>query len=152
MIVEVEVKGLPELNARLIAIANGSDEAMRKGCMTTMLRVEREAKQLVPTKTGNLKTSIHAGALSDGAYCSAGGGNGLKDVRYAAWVELGTPPHEIRPLNKKALFWKGAAHPVMVVHHPGTKPHPYFVPAVEIAMGFAEQDMKNAVDALIGST
>lgn len=152
MNVEVEVKGLPELNARLIAIANGSTQAMVQGAYTTMARVEREAKQLVPTKTGNLKTSIHADTLSDGAYCSAGGGNGLKDVRYAAWVELGTPPHEIRPLNKKALFWKGAAHPVMVVHHPGTKPHPYFVPAVEYAMPFAETDMKEAVDKLIAST
>ena len=148
----VEVQGLAELNARLVKIANGSDEAMRKGAYQTMSRVEREAKQLVPTKTGNLKTSIHADTLPDGAYCSAGGGNGLKDVRYARWVEYGTQPHEIRPLNKKALFWKGAAHPVMVVHHPGTAPHPYFVPAVEYAMGFAEQDMKEAVDKLIEAT
>jgi hypothetical protein len=148
----IEVKGLAELNARLIAIANGSDEAMRKGAYQTMARVEREAKQLVPTKTGNLKTSIHADTLPDGAYCSAGGGNGLKDVRYAPYVEYGTVPHDIRPVNKKALFWKGAAHPVMVVHHPGTKAHPFFTPAVEYAMGFAEQDMKDAVDALIGST
>jgi len=153
MKVEVEVFGLSELNTRLVAIANGSGEAMRQGTMTTMLRVERQAKQMVPTKTGNLKTSIHAGTLSDGAYCSAGGNfSGLKDVQYARWVEEGTSPHEIRPLNKRALFWKGAAHPVMVVHHPGTKAHPYFVPAVEAALPFAEQDMKDAVDKLIEAT
>ncbi|WP_343073091.1 hypothetical protein [Clostridium sp. YIM B02569] len=27
----------------------------------------------------------------------------------------------IRPKNKKALYWKGAAHPVKQVNHPGTK-------------------------------
>lgn len=148
----VEVLGLPELNARLVKIANGSMEAMRQGAFKTMLRVDRVAKQLVPTKTSLLKTSIHAGMLSDGAYASAGGGDGLNDIKYAPYVEYGTAPHEIRPRNKGALFWPGAKHPVMVVHHPGTKPHPYFTPAVEQAMGFAEADMKEAVDSLIAST
>ena len=31
-----------------------------------------------------------------------------------------TSAHEIYPVNAKALFWEGAAHPVMRVHHPGT--------------------------------
>ena len=150
----VEVQGLAELNARLIAIANGSDEAMRKGAYQTMARVEREAKMLVPTKTGNLKTSIHADTLPDGAYCSAGGGNGLKDVRYAPYVEYGTAPHDILPVKARALSWVAPGGRVfaMLVHHPGTAPHPYFVPAIELAMQSAEQDMKDAVDALIGST
>ncbi len=39
-------------------------------------------------------------------------------VRY---VEEGTRAHDIYPRNAQALFWPGAAHPVMHVHHPGTK-------------------------------
>ena len=31
-----------------------------------------------------------------------------------------TPAHVIRPRIKKALFWKGAGHPVMKVNHPGS--------------------------------
>jgi hypothetical protein len=150
----VEIRGLDELNARLVKIANGSMEAMKQGAFKTMLRVEREAKQLVPTKTGLLKTSIRAGTLEDGAYASAGGGNGLKDIRYAPYVEYGTGPHDIYPVNAKALSWKGAGGQVFAshVHHPGTKAKPFFTPAVESAMKYAEADMKEAVDRLIEAT
>lgn len=30
---------------------------------------------------------------------------------------------EIRPRNKKALFWPGARHPVARVQHPGSRPY-----------------------------
>ena len=30
---------------------------------------------------------------------------------YAAAVEFGSSPHEIRPSEAKALWWPGAAHP-----------------------------------------
>lgn len=42
-------------------------------------------------------------------------------VQYGGYLEEGTPPHIIRPQNKKALYWRGAAHPVKQVNHPGTK-------------------------------
>jgi hypothetical protein len=44
------------------------------------------------------------------------------DGPYAKYVLEGTSPHEIWPRNKQALFWEGAAHPVGMVNHPGTKP------------------------------
>jgi hypothetical protein len=40
-------------------------------------------------------------------------------VPYAEWVEQGLEPHEIKPVNKKALYWVGAPHPVKRVMHPG---------------------------------
>ena len=40
------------------------------------------------------------------------------NVNYAAAVEYGTSPHVIKPVNKKALFWPGARHPVAQVNHP----------------------------------
>lgn len=42
-------------------------------------------------------------------------------VFYGKWLENGTPPHVITPVNAKALYWSGAAHPVKKVNHPGTK-------------------------------
>ena len=39
---------------------------------------------------------------------------------YAQMVNDGTSPHWIYPVNKKALYWKGAVHPVKYVYHPGT--------------------------------
>jgi bacteriophage HK97-gp10 putative tail-component len=52
---------------------------------------------------------------------------------YAPFVEFGTKPHDIFPVNKKALFWSGAAHPVAVVHHPGTKPNDFMGRIVEVS-------------------
>lgn len=42
---------------------------------------------------------------------------------YAAIQQFGgqTKPHRIVAVNKKALFWPGAAHPVGAVNHPGSK-------------------------------
>lgn len=39
---------------------------------------------------------------------------------HAAILEHGSRPHIIEPSTKKALYWRGAAHPVRRVHHPGT--------------------------------
>ena len=147
MNVIVDVKGLPELNARLSRIANGSKEAMQNGAMTTMLRVVREAKQLCAVRTGNLRSSIIAGKLEDGAYASAGGGNGLKDVRYAVYVEYGTGIYAANGNGRQTpwTYFDGKSF-----HRTrGSRPHPYFVPAVEASLPFAEQDMKVAVDKLI---
>jgi hypothetical protein len=54
-------------------------------------------------------------------------------VPYAKYVTQGTRPHDIYPRDKQALFWAGAAHPVRMVHHPGTKPNP-FISDAEDAM------------------
>lgn len=42
-------------------------------------------------------------------------------VDYGEILEEGSKPHTIAPKNGKALYWKGAAHPVKKVNHPGTK-------------------------------
>jgi hypothetical protein len=52
-------------------------------------------------------------------------------VKYAADVEFGTRPHKIVPKNKKALFWRGARHPVKSVNHPGSRAKPFLFPAYE---------------------
>lgn len=42
-------------------------------------------------------------------------------VEYGEILEEGSKPHIIKPKNKKYLYWRGAAHPVKKVNHPGTK-------------------------------
>ena len=56
-------------------------------------------------------------------------------VEYAKYVELGTGPHVIRPVRKKALFWPGAEHPVAWVLHPGNKAYPFLGPALAAGGG-----------------
>lgn len=52
-------------------------------------------------------------------------------VEYGGVLEDGSKPHIIRPKNKKALYWKGADHPVKLVHHPGTKKYATVGPTME---------------------
>jgi len=40
-------------------------------------------------------------------------------AEYASYVNDGTGPYIIEPVSAKALYWDGADHPVMRVHHPG---------------------------------
>jgi hypothetical protein len=37
------------------------------------------------------------------------------------FIEYGTGAHEIEPVNRRALAWPAARHPVRRVRHPGTR-------------------------------
>lgn len=58
------------------------------------------------------------------------------------YQDEGTDPHTIRPRRKRALFWKGAAHPVRVVRHPGTPPQDFTGQVQE----FVRDDFKQLMD------
>jgi hypothetical protein len=103
----------------------------------------REAKARVRRKTSNLSRTIGSevvGEFSVRLYARA---------NYARDVEEGTRPHVIRPKNKKALRFaassggarlSGSARKgadvvfARVVHHPGTKPHPFLLPGAKAAI------------------
>lgn len=99
-----------------------------------------EAQALVPRRTGLLQRRIIPGALTnDHAIVKA-------DTPYAAPVEFGSKPHIIRPKNGKVLAWGGSrrlsgrlrsgsqpTHFATVVHHPGSKAHPYLIPGAKKA-------------------
>ncbi len=85
--------------------------------------MESEAKRNArwTDRTSHARQSIHSGVEGRGRELTLFLAHGVK---YGAFLEEGTPPHVIRPKNKKALYWKGAAHPVKKVNHPGTKAYP----------------------------
>ncbi|MCL5947420.1 MAG: hypothetical protein M1298_05335 [Chloroflexi bacterium] len=60
-------------------------------------------------------------------------GAGVYGVDYADFVIHGTAPHLIMPVQKRALWWQGSAHPVSRVQHPGTQPNDFPLRAVEHA-------------------
>ena len=68
----------------------------------------------ITTKIGNMEVTVHT-----------------SNIKYAPMVEYGTKAHIIKAKNKKALYWKGASHPVKSVRHPGSKAKPYLIPAFE---------------------
>ncbi len=80
--------------------------------------IRNELIDTVPVDTGRLKSSITV----------KNEGNGIFEIsmsEYGKFIEFGTSPHIITPKDKKALFWKGAKHPVKLVNHPGTRPNPF---------------------------
>lgn len=91
-----------------------------------------DARRYCPKRTGDLAESIKH-EVEDGTLIISA--KGSDEESYAAYVELGTRPHIIRPNGKKALFWPGAAHPVGLVHHPGTRPQPFLRPALDQERG-----------------
>ena len=68
------------------------------------------------------------------------------NIKYAPMVEYGTRSHIIKPKNKKALYWRGATHPVKKVNHPGSKAKPYLIPAFEKEIPYFIDKLKEVVE------
>lgn len=80
-------------------------------------------------KTGRLKASL--GIRIEGPNKIV---IGPLDNPYAAYVEFGTQPHEIRPKRPDGVLRfqvNGQWVYAKVVHHPGTKPEPFVRPAFD---------------------
>jgi hypothetical protein len=81
-------------------------------------------RSTVPWRTGFLTQTFQA-VLETGKL------HWYPTASYARFVEFGTAPHIIEPKNAQALYWPGAAHPVRIVHHPGSKANPYMERIIE---------------------
>ena len=121
-------------NETLIAgLQNKADripEELKNLVNTAAFAVDREVKEASPVITGNLQGATSIDNLSDyekRIFVDEG------IAPYAIYVIKGTRPHDIYPVNAKALYWPGADHPVKVVHHPGTEANDYFTTGVENA-------------------
>jgi HK97 gp10 family phage protein len=79
-----------------------------------------------PWRTGKLAGSIVKDVAEGQASISA-------LASYAVYVEKGTAPHEIRPVNASVLAFEAGGNTVFtrLVRHPGTKPNPFMQRAVE---------------------
>ena len=131
------IKGMRELRARLEAI-KPSPGMMRALAVAAVA----EQKRLVPRKTGYLGRSIGIGRVT------ATSAETVAHADYAAAVELGTKPHEIRPRRRKALRFApggsgrlsgaprsgGAVVFAKRVRHPGTRAQPFMVPGAQKAI------------------
>jgi hypothetical protein len=107
--------------------------------------LESEAKQGASwrDRTAHARQSLNSGVEQKGSkfvlYLAHG-------VAYGRYLEEGTPPHLIKPKHKKALYWRGAAHPVKVDRHPGSRSYAIVGPTVAAN----EQRIINTVKELLG--
>lgn len=111
----------------------GLDLLRRGQLVTDQAKINASGRPGPKVQTGRLRSSIGPPRLVSGAtglYCIVG-----TSVHYAPYVEKGTGPYTIHPQNRKALYWKGAAHPVRSVRRTGNKPYPFLVPALSAGRG-----------------
>ncbi|MED1851835.1 hypothetical protein P4V33_09235 [Brevibacillus borstelensis] len=104
---------------------------MWSGKMTSHAKEHAEWRD----RTTHARNALHSGVERVGdtffVYLAHG-------ILYGEYLEEGTGLHgpkgekfEIRPKNKKALFFPGAPHPVKKVMHPGMKPRAVIRPTLE---------------------
>ena len=82
----------------------------------------------ITTDVGNMEVTVHT-----------------SNIKYARGVEEGTRPHVIKAKNKKALYWKGAKHPVKSVRHPGSRAKPFLMPAFEKEKEVLIRDLEKVI-------
>src|ERR1039458_10271716 len=70
---------------------------------------------------------------------------------YAPYVEFGTAPHEIRPVNKRVLANAKTGEIFgTLVHHPGTKANPFMERIVAAAQPAIDTIFGQALDMITG--
>lgn len=130
---QIYVKINPAMESLMSRLGGDLHGGLRSGMINLVEEVEARAVKEAPVKTSNLVDSITSYASDDGTF-------GVVKVRafnergveYGKFVHQGTGiygPHKkpIKPVTKKALFWRGAAHPVKSIK--GMKPRPFLTDA-----------------------
>ena len=116
--IRVDYSDLTKLTVSLKKLSDEAESNVNKVIKDSAFNIQRTAMSNLTSngsvKTGHLRRSISVdmGNLEATIHTS--------NVKYAVMVEKGTKAHIIKPKSKKALYWKGASHPVKQVNHPGS--------------------------------
>ena len=119
------------------------EKKIQKLLKNTGMKIEASAKDNLTNNksvdTGHLRRGI--GNFRRGMTVTVHTSN----IKYAVMVEKGTKAHIIKPKDKKALYWKGARHPVKSVRHPGSRAKPFLIPAFEKEIPYFVENLKEVV-------
>lgn len=137
--INIKIKGLTELRAAFKRSPMIVREQIQKAISLSVMLVNRNAKLAAPVKTGTLRRGIKS-------KITPFSGKVESTIGYGIFVHEGTSAHIIRPVKKKALYWKGAAHPVKSVRHPGTKANPFMKKGAEKSEGQVQAIFQKAIN------
>lgn len=137
--VKVEIPGLDKLVAALKKYPSIAAPILDKAIKKSIYDVQAKTIPLTPIKTGRLRGSFQVGFSALAAVLKP-------SVTYALFVHEGTAPHVIRPVSAKALYWRGADHPVKSVNHPGTRANRFMVSGLAAAQTQVIQNFSHALD------
>lgn len=150
--ISLKIDGLEEFKADVAKGASNIGEEVKRAMVYSVNTVKNTAQDMVAYKTGTLRRSIFTDVQDSGFTGIVGQDRNM--ASYGSDIEYGTAPHVILPVNKKALFWKGALNPYRKVNHPGTKPKPFMQPAldssVERIKEFFDQAILNIIKMMSG--
>ena len=142
--IRIDTNELNKFAVEITKLDDKTKENVQKVLNNTGFKIEAQAKtnlnrnksvvtghlmRGITTKIGNMEVTVHT-----------------SNIKYARGVEFGTRPHIIKAKNKKALYWKGAKHPVKSVRHPGSKAKPYLIPAFEKEKDAFINDLKEVIE------
>ena len=138
--IRIDTSELDHFAVEITKLDDKTKDNVQKVLNNTGFKIETKAKGNVPVDTGHLRRGITTkiGDMEVIVHTS--------NIKYARGVEFGTRPHLIKPKNKKALYWKGAKHPVKSVNHPGSKAKPYLIPAFESEKDNLIKDLKEVIE------
>lgn len=123
-VINIEIKNIKQIRQAFGLAPALMTKNLSTAIKQTIFFVRAKAVSNAPVRTSNLRGSVYQ---SFGPLKGEIGFN----AKYAGWVHDGTSPYTIRPKTKKALYWKGASHPMRLVRHPGIKANPYLQRAVD---------------------
>ncbi|MEU1550199.1 hypothetical protein [Nocardia sp. NPDC005745] len=117
---------VPGAQAQAVAHAAGELDGLGR-------RIVFNAKQRVNVRSGELRDSMGHNVTTEPSRAQL---VVFARARHAAWVHDGTRPHEIRPLNAKALRFEVGGRVVFArrVWHPGYAGNPFLRDAVNEEM------------------
>lgn len=103
--------------SKISKISDKMPEVRKKGMSYTAQSMVNRLMDNSPVDHGLLKSWFIDSFSGDEVHIKS-------PAEYAIYQDQGTSPHSIFPVNKKALYWKGADHPIPAsvgVYHPGIK-------------------------------
>lgn len=144
--VVVDFRALDKLAKGLKGYRKMLAEEIKTALTRTLLDIEATAKERCPVDTGRLRASITPDMVGPTE------GYVGTNVAYAAAVEYGSRPHEIRPRKANVLAWKdretGEMRFAKKVNHPGTAARPFLEPAYLEGQKAAEKHFNAAFERL----
>ena len=142
---DIKIEGLDKLEKAFARSPRETATEIAKGIKTSINIIRPMMKRNAPFASGKLRQNIYA------RYTQGEGvvGPDLNVTPYAIFVHEGTRAHIIRPKTKKALYWKGAKHPVKMVRHPGTKANPFVDKTYDESGPIVVKIFKNTIDNIV---
>lgn len=138
----MKIQGLERLKSVLKESPAIVREQMQKAISLSAILVQRKAREEAPVKTGTLRRGIKSKIVPFKGTIES-------KTKYGYWVHKGTDPYIIRPVRKKALFWKGARHPVKRVSHPGIKANPFMKRGMDKSERQVQVIFQKAIDNVV---